>query len=295
MLRMLIVFIMALSIVMPAFSDDNGEYVFHRKVSLNFVPEDVFFFIDIPERTGARRIKGVVVPAFGERSLRSDSQEWIAGVSLPLSSSVQSFTYAAIIIGAAGRYQHLAPVVVTVADEPAGHLSTEELQEVLGESKHQLRDWQAQYHAQADSISRLKEDATVIARLERVENVEEQIRLIENELRNTDRDLEHLKIFLKVAKQSVVPRNFARRERDLIKQLADLAEATSVAEGEELGRKAVAEEELQRKLRMVERTRAISAERLLVRLKELRSRRQSLEMQLGIADSDIESEEEYLQ
>jgi len=155
--------------------------------------------------------------------------------------------------------------------------SIDNLREHLLKRKQESRSWQTQVDAQDDSLRRLRADADIVADLGRIVEVREETDRVQQSIRGFVQDQANLEEFVRLVRSGPQPRNFAARERQLTKQIVELADAAKGTETGEFARRSEAEREVQRKLGFVEQSRSLDYDALQRELVQLRKQRRDLE------------------
>jgi hypothetical protein len=264
-----------------------------REVQLDFEPERVFFLVAPKEGELLHRVPGIYEPFESELGA---SDRYLVAASIIGSSSEGNPDFAVVVVGAGEQISYFPPEV----RKEGGNASVEnifdihKLREELAAVRLQIIARQKQKLSQEQQIERLRQDETVIARIERVDALKARIELLQLRIDGIENDISHLQKFLELTREQAEPRNFARRERELIRQLKLLADASQMAESGENERRTEARSTMQYQLRLIEASRTLSESGLRERLEQLRARRISLERKQGYSGLDTESPENYL-
>jgi hypothetical protein len=153
---------------------------------------------------------------------------------------------------------------------------TDALREYLLKRKQEARSWQTQIDAQDDSLRRLRADADIVADLSRIVEVREDIDRVRQSIRGLQQDQANLEEFLRLARTGPQPRNFASRERQLTKQIVELADVAKGTESGEFSRRSDAEREVQQQLALIEQARGLDLDGLQRELVQLRKLKRDL-------------------
>jgi hypothetical protein len=267
-----------------------------REAEVSFVPTRVFFLIAPETGNGEllRRVSGVF-QSFDE-TVSPRGGRYLFATSIAGSSERVPPSFAVVVVGEGSHLLYIPP---QESVGKGGELkATRDITVLEGRLKSvqvEIDELQQVRKEQNSEIKRLKGDATVIARLGRVDALQARIEQLQLRVAGIEADISYLKNFLRLAKKQSEPRNFARRERELVKQLKLLADASRDIEASERSRREASQGELQQQLRMIEATRSISEEQLLERLRVIREKRMKIEEKLGVSSSTMSSPDEYLQ
>lgn len=158
-----------------------------------------------------------------------------------------------------------SPDCRTVSDISANLIGQQKAIEDLGEAKKEIEE----------DISRLKNDADVIGNINRIVEAEDDLQSIQREVDLTAASKALLEDRLVVIRKQSNPRSFNRRESELSAQLVELA-ATSRGISAAT-RQSEAQQELNRKMELIESTKNQHEELLKRELARLRKERASLE------------------
>jgi len=276
--------------------------VLKEALQLDFVPEEGFFLVEF-EGGGLQRVKAVIVPLFRTEAQEKGSEpglpgRFLAGARVVASAAEGRLQYSLILVGKSERYAFVGPKEMALgASFAADTLDlVDNLRQQLLRRKENLRSLEVQIRTQEESLGRLRADADVIGDLGRIVEVKEEINKLNEESVGLDKDIQTLERFLKLALSGRSPKNFALRESQLTKQLAELAEAAKAAESGEIRRRSQSEQELQRKLGLVEATRNEDYEELQRTLIHLRKKRLEIERLPVIRSAvpHVEGPEDYV-
>ena len=294
---------LALSLFLPAkpsVAQGGHTVVLAKSIALDCEPQRGFFFVEIPG-AGMRRIEamfvaGVLQDRESNNRPGGDEQIWESGARIESPVPAEDLEFSLLIFGRGGEIRFTAPS--KVGDDPAtGFLGlADDMRAELVRQKDVLRSWQIQLRGQEDSLRRLRADAEIIGNLGRIVEVKERVAKVNEEIVDAERDIENLQKLLKVAKSRMVPANFSRREGQLTKQIAELADAAKSAELSEHGRRGALQQEFQRKIELVELSRTEDLGALQQELIRLRRQRAALEQGAGEEDAprDEEHPEDYV-
>ena len=244
-----------------------------HSVDLSFTPEDILYFVDFGDSVG-ERIRGSLLQSRAEKSsLKEGLRHWSSAARIPVPEGKDTVYYGVLYIGRDRKF-YLEP---RNGREVKNSESTDALREKLLQKKELLKSWEIQVKTQEETLQRLRDDANVIGNLGRILEVKDELEHTHEVTSMLDRDIDNLKEFLRLARARVMPKNYAGREEQLTRQIADLAQAAKGAESQEFSRKSKAQGELQRKLGLIEQTRNDSFDDLQRALVKLKAQRESLE------------------
>ncbi|MCO6430648.1 MAG: hypothetical protein J5J00_07280 [Deltaproteobacteria bacterium] len=244
-------------------------------IEVGFYPEEAFLLIDV-DRQGLKKIRGVLVPPFTEDESTKAGGQWTVGTQLEVPAGARQADFAVFVKGRDKQYALLAGMTEDLSS-PEAESDVKELTSHLEQRKELLMSWQVQAKAQDDNLKRLRADADVIANVARIVDVLEQIEAAKYEHENLEKDIATLHELLKQAKDQPAPKNYARRELELTKQIAQLAQLVKDAESKEGARRLQSQSDLQRKLAVVEATRFDDEKQLTQQLTQLKERRAAME------------------
>lgn len=206
----------------------------------------------------------------------SQEKYWSVLAQHPQLAKGEEIVFIAAVQDAAGNvaYSEVQEERITAAR----HLiSADGLRERLLIRKQELNNLRMQFDAQEDSLKRLRADADIIANLGRIVDLREEAERIKKELTDLDHDIISLNEFIGLVRNLPAPGNLLARERQLGRQLQELAEATKKADAEEFSRRSATERELQDHLALVELARHEDLDAMQRELVRLRKRRIELQ------------------
>lgn len=276
-LTRLLVAVAALLIFVPCGHGSGRDYVFlYYRAQVEFEPEQVYF-IAVDNRRGFNRTLGVAVPLESkEPGIDHEQRSWLLGSQVPVESKVESIRFSVLLLGPDGEIEFLPLRKITLAEDPTARLSPPELREYLLERRALLKSWEVQFRAQEQSLGRLQRDAELIGDLGRIVELKHTLAEVEMEQEEVREQIEGLKRLLLSVKNVKTPAGFRSRERSLTNQLSLLAKAAQSAESGEFVRRSSAEEQLQRKLELIQATRYEDEDALARELEYLQSRTRGL-------------------
>ena len=234
-------------------------------------PKEALFLIDRRDG-GLLRVRGLVVPVLGARG---GVKAWRAGAALPSTIDESEELYFSVLVTFDAGARKLFPGFTRLAAAPEGPLDTRLLQR-----RETLRSWQLQVHIQEDNLARLRADAEVIGNLSRIVEVQDEIERTNKSIEDLERDMVNLQYFLRQTQGGPLPPNYAGRESQLTRQIAELAQAAKIAESQEFSRSSRSQSEMRHKLSLVEATRELDYDTLQRELIRLRGVRMQLEKRL---------------
>lgn len=267
--------------------------VLFDEVSLQFEPQDAFFIYGRDAGT-MRRVRGTVFPLppnSGDEtpSPASRSRTYLLGTVLPSGFEVPAgkagasrrpgeLRYAVVLLGANPvRDSAIIPVRSSAEElEHGGNASTELLRSTVLAKRKELKSWEVQLREQQESLRRLRADAEVIGDIGRILDLQDELDLTNARVKDTEKDIETLIGFIRLARSRPQPANFARREVQLQQQISLLADAVTKSERDEFRRKSSSEVRLQQQLKLIEDTRHEDLDLLQKKLDELRERKKQL-------------------
>ncbi len=253
-----------------------GAQAESRYIDLAFsfegTPKDVLFLVEEPE--GAMLVAhGLFVPVLAHAGV---PKRWRGGALVNGHASNMPIRFYVLVLNSDGKYMRF-PENGTATPGETSVRDPDALREYLIQRKEVLKSWQMQIQVQEDSLARLRADAEVIGSLGKIVEVQDEIEKTKKSIRDLEGDMENLQYFLKASHSSELPINYAAREAQLTKQIAELAAAAKFAESSELKRSSLTQAELQRKLALVESTRGEDYDGLQRDLLRLRSKRMALQ------------------
>jgi hypothetical protein len=266
-----------------------------REAELSFSPSRVFFLVAPGGGELLRRVPGVFEPYNPEDPGQG---KYLLAASLPLMGEDATVPFAVVVVGENEQLKYFAPERKMKETSVERLRDVQKLQEDLSQIRKEVVELKIQKREKSEEVERLRGDATVIARLERVEALEARMAQLQKRIDAIDSDIQNLNAFLNLTRKQEEPRNFARRERELIRQLKLLADASQTAESNETGRLSLARSTMQQKLRLIEASRALNEQQLYERLEKARERRMVLERKYGRRvprQQEMQNPEDYLQ
>lgn len=260
-------------------------------LQLNFAPTEAFFFLRDSRLDKIERAKAVLY--LNQKPDEDDKVTCTAAIPLSIKRVKHISHFSLIFIGSEGNY-HFVP---EIAFDPQEHQEDFEQHDLLREEQEEqegklleLKDRLAGLNRE---LERLKADARVVGRFDRVEQIEDKIVKARQILKNLDADINHAKDFVSLVQEDEEPHHFSRRELQLTMQLKELAAAAKEAEAGEKWRSQQSEQQLQQHLRLVELTRELDPEVLRLELIQLRRKRQALEQRNPPSAVKVPDYEEY--
>lgn len=243
-----------------------------------FTPKEAFFLLEV-DSLPPKRIPAVFVPSpqINRNDTNFEMQRWLIAAQTTLASGTESIKYSAIIKGAQRQLSFLPPKTLSHEERNSAELSASELRDQLISKKEVVQKLEAEREAEEQILQRLRADADVIANIGRIVEVKDESEQIKEELSSLDRDLANLGKFLKHDRLKPPPKNLVGRESQLTNQVAELAQAAKMVEGQEADRRAQAQLDMQRQLELVEATRFEDYDSLQRELVRVRKRRMDLE------------------
>jgi len=266
-------------------SIENGSLSFtlNRAVDINFVPHKVLFFVNFDRSGEPLRLEGAITPVLNGQGVFAEKRRWVAGVSLRPPAKRRKVLCSLLILGEEKQIYFEPELEIDLTPGMSEVLSTDGLRTRLLQKKDTLASWQLQISAQQESLQRLREDASVIGNLGRIIELREEVERVKANADNLERDLGHMREFIKIARTRPLPKNYSLREGDLVRQIAELADAAKGAESQEYQRKTHVEGELQRKLSIIEQTRNDDYDELQGELVRVRRQRMQVEKDKGVS------------
>ncbi len=251
--------------------------IIDRGVLCPFTPVSADFLLELP---GYALIvpAQVIVPG-------TKGQKFHVGTAVELPEELSTLQYSLILRGDGGSIKFVPPHILPLS--AVRKRTLEGLRERLAQRKKLLESWRVQERVQHDSLERLREDAEVIGNLGRIAEKAEELKRVRLEIAGTEKDIQNLQRFLKLASKSAEPQNFVKRRAILNQQLEELVKQARAMEAGERERKVTGETKLQRELRLVEETRTDDYDVLRDELSRLRESRKILEekyMELSRSD-----------
>jgi hypothetical protein len=263
----------------------SREIFLDEAVRVDFSPTQAFFLVSVGKGNYSR-IEATLVPPFAggapvaggpnDSQANGKAGPWRAGARVVLPPGATEVAYSVIVVGEGNRFALLPPREFSSTDPRFFEGLTDVLREHLLKRKQEARSWQTQTDAQDDSLRRLRADADIVADLGRIVEAREDIDRVKQSIRGLQQDQMNLEEFLRLARTAPQPRNFASRERQLTKQIVELANSAKGTETGEFGRRTEAEREVQRKLAVVEQARGLDFDELQRELVQLRKRKRDL-------------------
>lgn len=151
-------------------------------------------------------------------------------------------------------------------------MGADQLRDFVSLKRDELKLLESQIRIQEESLERLRSDAEVIGRLKSLVRLKDEVDLNQRTLEFLARDQAVLDEFIRIAKGRAAPLNFNAREAQLNKATSELAERAKRAEAAGKGGRAKVDQDLQEKLRLIERHRSVNLEALQREVAILRKR-----------------------
>ncbi len=248
------------SIEAVAQSNAVSNYIFvDQVVDLEFEPGDAYLVLDFG--SGAPlRIKAAMSKVLKESG--EDSKRWIVAAAIPAEEDRSLLNLSVIVVSSHGEYAFVPPLKIDLRKRQQHYYSIDALRSYLLAEKEIERSWKMQLRTQAESLERLKSDAMVIADMDRLQDIKEEITYTKLRTKELESDIANLKRSLELARKVKEPASFRKREGELTRAVSELAQLAIQAETTELERKAVSESELKDKIALIEETRDDSLEDL---------------------------------
>lgn len=269
----------ALALMVPAVSPCAAEeaapiFLSHR-LTLPFTPEDAFFLVEIPPAP-VQRLHAEIVP------LNAESGTYVVGVKVRAANPAK-VAYSILVLGKGNQFESvpLSSYEETLEDLP--QRSSEALQDYFATRKEVLSSYNLQVQSQEASLRRLRQDAELIGGFDRVTETNDEVERLKADIAGADKSAQTMETLIRLASSLPPPKNAIARETQLTMQLGELAQAAKNAEAAEMSRKVGMEDDLRRKLAVVEAARFEDYDALQRQLDELRSQRMALEKQKGIS------------
>lgn len=255
--------------------------VVDRRIELSFNPERAFFLVDFGS-SDVQRVEATLLPSMhgvmpNENGIGMRPRKWFAGAKVEVPRDATEVTSSLIVLGSKDKFESFGENRVSVRDPMLFGGSTELLREELLARKNLLRSWHTQVEAQDETLRRLRADADVIADLGRIVEAREEISNLKKAIEDNAKDQENLQDLVRLARNRPPPKNLVGRERELSTQSNQLFELTKTVENNESVRRGEAEDELRRKLALIEATRFDDYEELQRELIRIRKMRMDLE------------------
>jgi len=196
---------------------------------------------------------------------------------LPVPIDAERLYSIAVVISKTGEVSSGFRQISAISAEPVLLLDKGSVEARLSEQRETLARWEAQVRAQQSSMDRLQEDADVIANVNKIVDVEDELSVVRREAQRLRSALVLASGRVSSLKAQTVPTNFKRREMELSDQLNELSTALKTKEASALERIAAASTELRKNLELIEETKGKQIDVLNVELARLRKRREGFE------------------
>ncbi|MCB0309684.1 MAG: hypothetical protein KDD42_00530 [Bdellovibrionales bacterium] len=269
-------------------TEEQQRIFVDRVVQLSFEPTAAFLFIRVWPQEELFRVSAEFSAAQAERDLKQSSKRWLFGAKFISPSGAERLESSLLIIGEKQREYFADPVVLNLKSDVNRPESVDGLRELLLQRKKQLKEWRAVHDAQAETLADLRVDADRIANLQRIVDLQNDLKRVEVEKRGVETDIETLRHSLQLVNTQSPPRRFTTREAELTRQLAQLTSVARSTESEEQQRQTTSQLELQRKLDMIESNSLENVDDLHDRLQDLRRRREILEKHVPLRNHFVE-------
>jgi hypothetical protein len=254
-----------------AFAEETHQELLSRKIEVNFIPEKAFLIVDYSD--GAlQQYQALLIPPINKAESDLNISEWIAGTYVKSSPGSTPTGYSVFLKGKQAESALLPRMIIEAsAGQPYAN-SVDLMKEQISIRKKILESLQVQNNTQAANLKRLRADAEVIANLSRIVEIVEETEVVKSEIENLDKDLELLRSTFQAVKNMSQPKNYIRREFELTKQADEFIKLVTVTETGEDARKNVSQEDIQKKLGLIEQTRFEDEEKLKQQLIRLKTR-----------------------
>ena len=246
----------------------NHQRLLVHTAAIDFTPQEAYLIIKTVDGKFIS-YKALMSP------IENGASEWIVGAYIeePLNNPPQSFNL--LFKGNDNELFYTQSVNIDSINEADYKMSVESMKRHIQKRKDELNTWIVQNKAQAENLRRLRADAEVIADLARIVEINEEIDFIKYEVESIDRDIETLKGDFSLVKTMKQPVNYMRRELDLTKNYSEILDQVKLTEGNEQARRSQSQDEIQRKLRLVELTRFDDEEQLRQELINIKKSREN--------------------
>jgi hypothetical protein len=234
------------------------------------------------------KILGVVTGIIIRTSKEQDS--FVAG-RLSVDSSIESVSVLTAVVGRKGEVRSAVQVLSDFGDSPSPLLSTSELERDVVIRRKELSDLQVQRERQAANLERLQTDADVIANVGRIVDAEDELGAVKSDAGRLKASLLAARERLASLRSLPAPTNYERREAGISGYLNDFSKASHGAHGDVLQRLASAEDEMQRKVALIESTKNEHVDLLQKELASLRREREAIERSRTVVVSPPPAEE----
>ena len=249
---LLLVFIIA---AVSAAAQTPDSLFFGIPIAPQFSPVDGFFLLDRGDGN-ILRVQALLQTAAHDEKTAITGSKWLLGAKLPYGKDTHRANIAALVVGdSVENFLAIPPLSLSSSDAVLTLGQQEALRSHLDTLKEQMYILRDKVKLQAESLSRMRADAAIIADVEKIRATKEEIELAEQSIVRLDGDILALQESVKEAKRRPAPKNHSTREAELTRQLAELASLAKVAEGSEGNRGTAAELSLQAKLALIESTR----------------------------------------
>lgn len=243
--------------LVPLMSASSEPQIYLKQIlELDFEPQQAFMLVD-SGRGLVMRAPVVILPINGSAETPASAlTKWLIGTRLPNPTSGAQIVYSSIAGSRSGDRAFATPEVLSIGTQDE-QPPVNELRELLLRRKQTLQSWDVQIAAQEQSLRRLRADAEVIANIDHIIEIQDEITKIKMDSKQLNQDVSALDSLLKSAKSQPDPPALPRRELQLNQQITELAAIASAAEGGKFTRRANSEVELQEQLALIEATRDI--------------------------------------
>jgi hypothetical protein len=210
---------------------------------------------------------------------------------LTVDRSVESVSVLTAVVGRKGEVQSAVQVLADLEESPSAFLSTSELERDVVIRRKELSDLQVQRERQAANLERLQTDADVIANVGRIVDAEDELGAVKSDAGRLKASLLAARERLASLRSLPAPTNYERREAGIAGYLNDFSKASHGAHGDVLQRLASAEDEMQRKVALIESTKNEHVDLLQKELASLRREREVIERSRTVVVSPPPAEE----
>lgn len=240
--------------------------------NINFSPREVFVIIQ--HKDSATPLRGTLIPLSGKN--------WMIGSFLSVDKFPHHIKASFIVIGEKNEIFTQPPQEFTLTENLDRCLSADELKVKIQEISEEAKKEQKATSAAELQLKRIRGDVDLIADIGEIVGVKEERLNIESQLKALARDKEALEKAFKLVRNLGNPKNFTRREAELLNQIPSIAEIASQAERSELIRQQQVSGGLQQHLGRIKAASGLDINQLQDKLIGLRAYRAELERERGI-------------
>ena len=239
---------------------------------LNFSPREVMVVIQARDEVSS--LRGTLIPTSGK--------SWMFGALFPVNKLPLVVKAGFLILGERDELLSIPPQEFSLTDDADRCLTSEHLKTRIQEIGENLRKEKKATAEMESQLKRIRGDVDLIADIGEIVAVKEDRLNAEMQLEALARDKDALEKAFRLVRNLSNPKNFPRREAELLTQIPALAEVAAQAERSEQLRQQQVKGGLQQHLDRIKAAAGLDLNQLQEKLLGLRNYRADLEEERGI-------------